>query len=136
MTTEAKKPNPTDIHIGGRVRERRILQGMSQEKLGEAVGLTFQQIQKYERGANRIGGSRMYALAKALDVPPAYFFEGLDDKAAAPADTTLLTRETLELVRHFHGIKDWGVRKQVFGLVKTIAKAQPEDRVAAPMAAE
>ncbi|MBE9553109.1 MAG: helix-turn-helix transcriptional regulator, partial [Proteobacteria bacterium] len=66
------KPNPVDIHVGSRVRLRRTLLGFSQEKLGEAVGLTFQQIQKYERGANRIGASRMYALSRVLDVPVAF----------------------------------------------------------------
>ena len=67
--------DPVDVHVGSRVRLRRTLLGLSQEKLGEAVGLTFQQIQKYERGANRIGASRMYDLAHVLDVPVAFFFE-------------------------------------------------------------
>ena len=71
------KPHPVDIHVGSRVRQRRTLLGMSQEKLGDAVGLTFQQIQKYERGANRIGCSRLYEFSKVLDVPVAYFFEDM-----------------------------------------------------------
>src|SRR5256885_4646469 len=69
------KPNPVDVHVGARVRLRRTLLGMSQEKLGDAIGLTFQQVQKYERGANRIGASRLYDLSRVLDVPVSYFFE-------------------------------------------------------------
>ena len=69
------KPNPVDVHVGGRVRLRRTLLGMSQEKLGEAIGLTFQQVQKYERGANRIGASRLWDLSRVLDCPMSYFFE-------------------------------------------------------------
>src|ERR1700733_2897255 len=68
-------PNPIDVHVGQRVRQRRTLLGMSQEKLAEAIGLTFQQVQKYERGANRVGSSRLFDLARVLDVPVSYFFE-------------------------------------------------------------
>jgi transcriptional regulator with XRE-family HTH domain len=77
------KPNPIDVHVGSRVRLRRTLLGMSQEKLGEAIGLTFQQVQKYERGANRIGSSRLFDLARVLDVPVAYFFEEMTPETAA-----------------------------------------------------
>ncbi|HJP20850.1 MAG TPA: helix-turn-helix transcriptional regulator, partial [Alphaproteobacteria bacterium] len=73
----AKIPNPIDVHVGGRVRLRRTLLGMSQEKLGQAVSLTFQQIQKYERGANRIGSSRLYQFAQVLDVPVSFFFDDM-----------------------------------------------------------
>ncbi len=74
---KSDKPNPIDVHVGSRVRLRRTLLGMSQEKLGEAIGLTFQQVQKYERGANfRVGASRLYDLSRVLDVPVSYFFEG------------------------------------------------------------
>src|ERR1700722_3677384 len=72
---KSDKPNPIDVHVGSRVRLRRTLLGMSQEKLGNAIGLTFQQVQKYERGANRIGASRLYDLSHVLDVPVSYFFE-------------------------------------------------------------
>src|ERR1700743_1014534 len=78
-------PSPVDLHVGSRVRLRRTLLGMSQEKLGNAVGLTFQQIQKYERGANRIGASRVFDMARVLDVPVQFFFE---EMAPAPADAT------------------------------------------------
>src|ERR671924_1655073 len=71
------KPNPIDVHVGSRIRLRRTLLGMSQQKLGEAIGLTFQQVQKYERGANRVGSSRLYDLSRVLDVPVSYFFEDM-----------------------------------------------------------
>ena len=73
------KPNPIDVHVGTRVRLRRTLLGLSQEKLGDAIGLTFQQVQKYERGANRIGASRLFDLSRVLDVPIAYFYDAMDD---------------------------------------------------------
>ena len=130
--------DPVDIHVGGRVRLRRTLLGLSQEKLGEAVGLTFQQIQKYERGANRIGSSRLYDLSKVLDVPVAYFFEEMpgdvqdrqseaagarSGQVQAPAEKDPLTRrETLELVRAYYKVPSPAVRKRVFELVKSLAR--------------
>ena len=131
------KPNPIDIHVGGRVRLRRTLLGLSQEKLGAAVGLTFQQIQKYERGANRIGASRMYALSRVLDVPAAFFFEemppeisgtggkpvpGLTEKFQAEfSHDPLAKRETLELVRAYYRIKDPNIRKRLYNLFKSLS---------------
>jgi len=131
-------PNPVDVHVGGRVRLRRTLLGMSQERLGEAVGLTFQQIQKYERGANRIGASRLYELSTLLDVPIGYFFDdlpdelqthegrfsrGLADQGQAPLENDPLTRrETLELVRAYYKIADPSVRKRMFELTKSLAR--------------
>ncbi len=131
------KPNPIDIHVGSRVRLRRTLLGLSQEKLGEAIGLTFQQIQKYEHGANRVGSSRLYALSRVLDVPVAFFFEemsseisgkgakGVPGLAEAPqvafSADPLAKRETLELVRAYYRIKDPNVRRRLFGLVKSLA---------------
>jgi transcriptional regulator with XRE-family HTH domain len=130
--------DPVDVHVGSRVRLRRTLLGLSQEKLGEAVGLTFQQIQKYERGANRIGASRMYDLAHVLDVPPAYFFEEIPDEIKKRDDTPqdslgmhtleeadkdpLTRRETLELVRAYYKVGSSAVRKRVFELIKSLAK--------------
>ncbi len=131
------KPNPIDIHVGSRVRLRRTLLGLSQEKLGKTVGLSFQQIQKYERGVNRIGASRLYALSHVLDVPVAFFFEemplensgtggkpvpGLTERnqEAFSADP-LAKRETLELVRAYYRVKDPNVRKRLFNLIKSIA---------------
>ncbi len=131
------KPNPIDIHVGSRVRLRRTVLGLSQEKLGKTVGLTFQQIQKYERGLNRIGASRLYALSHVLDVPVAFFFEemppeisgkggkpvpGLTEwnQEAFSADP-LAKRETLELVRAYYRINDPNVRKRLFALAKSVA---------------
>jgi len=128
-------PDPIDVHVGSRVRMRRTLLGMSQEKLGNALGLTFQQIQKYERGANRIGSSRLYKLSKILDVPVAYFFDdmpeqtgkrtrGLSDSGPqAFEQEKLAKRETLELVRAYYKISDPKVRKKTFELVKAIAQS-------------
>src|SRR5476649_3090144 len=112
---KSDKPNPTDIHVGARVRLRRTLLGLSQEKLGDAIGLTFQQVQKYERGANRVGASRLYDLSKVLDVPVSFFFDdmpapsaerghGLAEPAATYESDPLLKRETLELVRAYYKI--------------------------------
>lgn len=113
--------HPTDCHVGRKIRERCILQGFSQEKLGEAIGVTFQQVQKLQSGANRVSASRLYDIAKALKVPVSYFFEGLDDGQPAPIDDTMTKRETLELVRAYHDIPE-NTRKRVFDLVKTLAK--------------
>ena len=141
------KPNPVDIHVGIRVRLRRTLLGFSQEKLGEAMGLTFQQIQKYERGANRISGSRLYALSRVLDVPVSFFFEempreisGKDGKPvpgiaeryqAEFSHDPLAKRETLELVRAYYKISPSDVRLRVFDLVKAVAgETASKDRLA------
>ncbi len=137
--TRTGKPNPVDIHVGSRVRLRRTLLGLSQEKLGEAVGLTFQQIQKYERGANRIGSSRLYALSRILDVPVSFFFEDMpaeiSGKGGRPVPGVvartqqefsadpLAKRETLELVRAYYKIKEPTVRKRLFELAKSLANA-------------
>jgi transcriptional regulator with XRE-family HTH domain len=133
------KPNPVDIHVGGRIRLRRTLLGMSQQKLGDAIGLTFQQVQKYERGTNRVGSSRMFELARVLDVPVSYFFEemGADTAArgrqhamghastAAESDERdpMTKRETLELVRAYYKIIDPKVRKRLFEMTKALGAA-------------
>ena len=126
-------PHPVDIHVGSRIRMRRTLLGLSQEKLGDALGLTFQQVQKYERGANRVGSSRLYEISRILDVPISFFFEEMTGDvssagAAAPVNTgegaqrdPLAKRETLELVRAYYRIDDPRVRKRVFELMKSIA---------------
>ena len=129
-------PNPVDIHVGGRVRLRRTLLGMSQEKLGQALGLTFQQVQKYERGANRIGASRMFDLSTVLDVPVSFFFDDMSEEIkkrdAEPVGfheqeqvelekDPLTRRETLELVRAYYQIGEPSVRKRLFDLAKALA---------------
>jgi transcriptional regulator with XRE-family HTH domain len=133
------RPSPIDVHVGARVRLRRTLLGMSQEKLGEALGLTFQQVQKYERGVNRIGASRLFDLARVLDVPIGFFFDDLPDtvggmtrnRAAGFAEAqdgfeedTLHRRETLELVRAYYRITDPAVRKRVFELIKSLTPTE------------
>lgn len=132
--------NPIDIHVGNRVRLRRTLLGLSQEKLGDEVGLTFQQIQKYERGANRIGASRLFQFSRILDVSISYFFEELpseirshegqmnwglsDEKQAELAPNPMARRETLELFRAYYRIADPAVRARLFDLTKILAKAE------------
>jgi len=128
------KPNSVDVHVGGRVRQRRMLLGMSQEKLADALGLTFQQVQKYERGANRIGAGRLYALSNALEVPVSYFFEDLEAPASvqpvreaqqAQQLDPMARRETLNLVRSYYGITDQSIRRRMLDLMKSLAH-EPE----------
>lgn len=125
-------PNPIDIHVGQRVRLRRTLMGMSQEKLGDALGLTFQQVQKYERGANRIGASRLFDLAKALQVPVGFFFDDLSSDTAATDvnkvgdpkssnDDPMQQRETIELVRAYYRIANPTARRRLYELARSIA---------------
>ena len=131
-----KVPNPIDKHVGSRVRMRRVLLGMSQEKLGEALNLTFQQVQKYEKGTNRIGASRLQQISKTLNVPPAYFFDGApsfdeNDNKSAPSAAAeagsayvvdfLSTTEGLNLNRAFARIQDAKIRKRVVDLVNALA---------------
>jgi transcriptional regulator with XRE-family HTH domain len=125
-----KAPNPIDKHVGARLRMRRMLIGMSQETLGEALGITFQQIQKYEKGANRISASRLQQLGQVLEVPAAFFFEGLASEPARgfsePAGASyvvdfLSTAEGLQLNRSFALIRDAKVRKRILELVASLA---------------
>ena len=137
-------PHPVDIHVGSRVRMRRTLLGMSQEKLGDALGLTFQQVQKYERGANRVGASRLFEISRVLDVPVSFFFEEMPAETASLSMLSaggsgaaeeieeferdpLAKRETLELVRAYYRIADPRVRKRVFELTKAVASGIEED---------
>lgn len=129
--------HPVDTHVGSRLRQRRALLGMSQTDLGKAVGLTFQQVQKYERGFNRISSSRLFEFSKVLDVPVAHFFEGMDGAALGgtkrkpgrprtadkPADGGLNTkRETLELVRAYYKIRSKSLRTKTRELIEALAK--------------
>ena len=126
----AKKiPNPIDTHVGSRVRMRRLILGMSQEKLGDAIGLTFQQVQKYEKGTNRMGSSRLVQIANVLKVPVTFFFEGtpgqskLDGKAPSPAYVSnfLATSDGLALTKAFMRIKDAKLRHSIVKTVEEIA---------------
>ena len=124
-------PHPVDVHVGHRLRMRRTLLGMSQEKVAEALGLTFQQLQKYEKGANRISASRLSELTQILDVPVSFFFEEMPtnrkghnlatiptpDKVSDP----IIKRETLEFVRAYYRIKDPVIRNRIVALTRAIA---------------
>jgi transcriptional regulator with XRE-family HTH domain len=128
-----KQANPIDAQVGNRVRLRRMLIGMSQEKLGELLGLTFQQVQKYEKGVNRIGAGRLFHVAQILGVPIQYFYEGVveqlpsgkgfaEDAGRPPVMEFLSSGEGLQLSLAFMRIKDPKVRKRVIDLVKSLAE--------------
>jgi transcriptional regulator with XRE-family HTH domain len=129
-----KAPNPTDKHVGARVRMRRMMLGMSQEKLGDALGLTFQQVQKYEKGTNRIGASRLQQIAQILQVSVSFFFEGAPSaqtigrhegmsEAPSPAYVSdfLATSDGLALTKAFMRIEDSKLRRRIVDLVEQIA---------------
>lgn len=132
------KYHPIDVHVGLRLRQRRTLLGISQTALGKVTKMTFQQVQKYEKGANRISSSYLYEFARALDVPVDYFFEGLPGAAArtptradgentphpAPAreNDLMNRRETYSLVRAYYKIRRPDVRREILGVVKALAK--------------
>ena len=136
-------PHPVDVHVGGRIRQRRTLLGISQAALAEALCITFQQVQKYEKGKNRVGSSRLFEMSRIFDVPVEYFYEDMDTETAAatsridtgqpsshPVDSAerdpLNKRETLELVRAYYRITDPLVRKRVFELTKALGKTGRE----------
>jgi transcriptional regulator with XRE-family HTH domain len=127
-----KAPNPVDKHVGSRVRMRRMMLAMSQEKLGDALGLTFQQVQKYEKGTNRIGASRLQQIAQILQVPVAFFFEGAPDmlpglagleEAPSPSYVSdfLATSDGLALTKAFMRVKQQKLRRRIVDLVEEIA---------------
>src|SRR5262249_22907573 len=135
-TMAKKAPNPIDKHVGSRVRMRRMMLGMSQEKLGDALGLTFQQVQKYEKGTNRIGASRVQQISQILQVPVAFFFEGAPDlqplqngangaeQVPSPGYVSdfLATSEGLALTKAFTRIKEAKLRRRIVDLVEEIAE--------------
>lgn len=145
ISEKESRPSPIDIHVGSRIRLRRTLLGMSQERLGEALGLTFQQVQKYERGLNRVGASRLFDLSRVLDVPISFFFDDMPDTLSTAyggpphgrrvagfaetqegfSDDSVSRRETLELVRAYYRILDPSVRKRVFDLIKSMGPVDP-----------
>jgi transcriptional regulator with XRE-family HTH domain len=139
---ESRPPNPVDLHVGARIRLRRRMQGVSQEKLADALGLTFQQVQKYERGANRVSASKLYEIATALQAPVSYFFDGLADPSneeggnARPTDeqtvhTFLMTAEGLELAKLFPCLPRGRIRRRFLDLMRALAGVddiEEEDR--------
>jgi len=147
--TTGRKPNPVDIHVGSRVRYRRMIIGMSQEKLGDKMNLTFQQIQKYEKGTNRIGASRLFQLSRILEVPVGYFFEDafantLPEKGSSAENSGysgfhereqegyllefLNSREGLDLNKAFAKIRDPRVRRRVIELVRALSEEKPDGK--------
>ncbi|NCB49479.1 MAG: XRE family transcriptional regulator [Alphaproteobacteria bacterium] len=140
-------PNPIDVHVGMKLKSRRILLGLSQEKLGQALGLTFQQIQKYEKGLNRIGASRLYDIANVLNISIQYFFEDISEEVGklSPRNITdaevpyaleeqtkmfkgnlFNKKETLELLRAYYSIENRTIAQKVLNLVKSLS-ANPEE---------
>lgn len=137
--------NQIDVHVGRRVRLRRMLKGISQEKLGERLGLTFQQIQKYERGINRIGASRLFEISRILDIPIGYFFDDMpaeiavsvmgeqaftsaQEKRVTALDAdVLLSKETTTLLRAYHMIEDPEVRRRALDLLRSLAPKDESD---------
>lgn len=144
-------PHPIDVHVGARVRARRRLLGITQERLGEALGLTFQQVQKYERGSNRISASRLFELSRILAVPVTYFYEGAEAEAVAGEETAALpevaaapfgneqlsSRETHDLLRSYYALPDPQVRRRFLDLLKAVSESaaaedcEPAQRMAA-----
>lgn len=134
--------NDVDVFVGQRLRELRMLAGLSQSDVAAALGLTFQQLQKYERGFNRVSASRLFKLAQFFRVPVAVFFEGLDDRGApaetgaAPGgeetDTTLRSREALMLARYFQSIRDPEIRGAIRELAERCANGEPQPPADAP----
>lgn len=133
MNDKKKQPNPIDVHVGSRIRLRRTMLGMSQEKLGESLGITFQQVQKYEKGTNRVGASRLQNISVILNVPVSFFFEdapgdapsagdsGMEESSATYVVNFLSSAEGLQLNRAFVKISDAKVRRRIIELVKSLA---------------
>ncbi len=139
MASNAKTPNPIDVHVGSRVRLRRTMAKLSQEKLGNALGVTFQQIQKYEKGTNRIGASRMQKICETLNVPVSFFFEdapgstsnagtpGMEESSSANFVMDFLSSaEGIELNRAFVRIPSAAIRRRIIDMVRTIAEETGE----------
>ena len=119
--------HPVDVHVGQRVRQRRWMVGMTQQQLGDKVGIKFQQIQKYETGANRISASRMWDIAQVMGVPVSFFFEGLESQtsgelAAEPRGDVLNDKETVDLLRAYYAIPDTQ-RRKLFDLARVLSAA-------------
>jgi transcriptional regulator with XRE-family HTH domain len=137
-TADTRLPNPVDLHVGARIRLRRRMQGVSQEKLADALGLTFQQVQKYERGANRVSASKLYEIAAALRSPVAYFFDGLADPSEHAGEgegpsgeqtvhAFLMTAEGLELAQLFPRLPRGPVRRRFLDLVRAMVGVEPDE---------
>jgi transcriptional regulator with XRE-family HTH domain len=143
MPAKNTSPHPVDLHVGTQLKSRRTILGMSQHKLAEIVDITFQQIQKYERGANRISASRLFQISRALDVPISYFFDNFGDNSFnkkilacsmsdndqelyqgednPDGDDLINNRETLKLLKQYYSIKDPKIRNDIYTMVRNMA---------------
>jgi transcriptional regulator with XRE-family HTH domain len=138
------QPHPVDVYVGQRLRLRRTMLNMSQEKLGALLGLTFQQIQKYERGTNRVGASRLWEIARLLDTPMSFFFDGFDapdgvnppgamNEELAPYDPTMTAkRDTLEMIRLYSSVSDPTARRKVLEVMRAIVATMEASAAAGP----
>lgn len=129
ISKRGEGPSPIDIHVGKRLRARRIFLGMSQDDLAKKVGITFQQLQKYERGTNRVSASRLYLLSKVLDVSVSFFFEGLEkEEAVQPklpgGQDPIDSPESIEVLRAYHSVKDPTVRRHVLDLIRGLGEGK------------
>lgn len=134
MSTKENGPNPVDLHVGARVRVRRKFLGMSQTDLARELGLTFQQVQKYERGSNRVSASKLYETGKALKVPISYFFEGFGDAETAAGEAPsqaeehvhgfLMTTEGIELAEAFPRISNGKIRRKLLALTQSLGQLE------------
>jgi transcriptional regulator with XRE-family HTH domain len=130
-----KEPQPIDRHVGARIRHKRMMLGISQEALGDALGVTFQQVQKYEKGMNRVGASRLQAIANFLEVPVSYFFEGGNSGTSRTSHSSgrdqvldlIATREGIRLNRAFAAIKDARVRAKIVSMLEALAGTNADD---------
>lgn len=132
----SNNPDPIDIHVGSRIRMRRTLLGMSQEKLADALSITFQQVQKYENGANRVSASRLFNISRFLGVPVSFFFDGApnniarsggallaaEDRLHETGGAVLESKESIDLLRAYYAIKDNAVRRKVYEMIKSLGK--------------
>ena len=132
------KPDPIDIHVGSRIRLRRTILKMSQEKLADQLGITFQQVQKYENGSNRVGASRLYAISQILGTEVSYFYEGYEAgerfegveaaEGVDKIDQHLKSRETVELVKGYYSIEDKAVRRKILDMIKSFGEKMTSDK--------
>lgn len=126
-------PHPTDVHVGHRLREVRIMRGLTQTQLGERLGISFQQVQKYEKGTNRIGSSRLWDMCGILDVPVTFFFDGLGGDSE---DQEKVSRRALQLAKELDRIEDEGVKTSFLQLLRVYNGAAPDAAYTQPVAAE
>lgn len=133
-----KSPSLIDRHIGSRIRMRRVIIGMSQEKLGEQLGITFQQIQKYEKGTNRVGSGRLHEIGRVLGVPASFFFEGQeggggpDEPQASSFENLMPHKESVQLLQAFNAIPDPAVRRALVNMARALAGQAAEDEAVSP----